>query len=156
MQGLEGKVAIVTGAARYRGIGRAIAMRLAEDGADIVAVGSPRAPEDFPESERAINWLGVTSVAAVPLVVFLIVFVLCHLGTERAALAASVRHPLIAVALALSLLTILWHMQLGMRVVIEDYVHGAMRLPCLLANSFFTVALGAVALYAILSLSLGA
>ena len=40
--GLEGKVAIVIGAARHRGIGRAIAVRLAEDGANVVAVGSPR------------------------------------------------------------------------------------------------------------------
>jgi 3-oxoacyl-[acyl-carrier protein] reductase/meso-butanediol dehydrogenase/(S,S)-butanediol dehydrogenase/diacetyl reductase len=64
MQGLEGKVAIVTGAARYRGIGRAIALRLAEEGADVVAVGSPRAPEDFPEHERQQGWRGVATVAA--------------------------------------------------------------------------------------------
>jgi 3-oxoacyl-[acyl-carrier protein] reductase/meso-butanediol dehydrogenase/(S,S)-butanediol dehydrogenase/diacetyl reductase len=37
-------------------------MRLAEDGAHIVAVGSPRAPEDFPEDERAHGWRGVASV----------------------------------------------------------------------------------------------
>jgi succinate dehydrogenase / fumarate reductase, membrane anchor subunit len=102
-------------------------------------------------------WLErVTSIAAVPLVVFLIIFILCHLGADRTALVASVKHPLIAIGLALSLVTILWHMQLGMRVIIEDYVHGAMRIPCLLANSFFTIALGAIALYAILALSFGA
>lgn len=61
--GLEGKVAIVTGAARHRGIGRAIAVRLAEDGADVVAVGSPRPPESFPEAERAIGWKGAAGVA---------------------------------------------------------------------------------------------
>ncbi|HET6615986.1 MAG TPA: SDR family NAD(P)-dependent oxidoreductase [Dehalococcoidia bacterium] len=60
--GLEGKVAIVTGAARHRGIGRAIAMRLADDGAHIVAVGSSRAAEDFPEDEKSIGWRGVHSV----------------------------------------------------------------------------------------------
>jgi succinate dehydrogenase / fumarate reductase, membrane anchor subunit len=102
-------------------------------------------------------WLErVTSVAAVPLTIFLVVFILYHLGADRATLVASVKHPLIAVGLALSLVTILWHMQLGMRVIIEDYVHGATRVPCLLANSFFTIALGAVALYAILALSFGA
>ena len=102
-------------------------------------------------------WLErVTSLAAVPLVVFLIVFVLWHLSADHATLAANVRHPLIAIALALSLATILWHMQLGMRVVIEDYVHGAMRIPCLLGNSFFTIVLGAVGLYAVLALSFGA
>ncbi|MGE0004558.1 MAG: succinate dehydrogenase, hydrophobic membrane anchor protein [Parvibaculaceae bacterium] len=102
-------------------------------------------------------WLQrVTSVAAVPLVVFLIVFILWHLGADRPALAASVRHPLIAIGLALSLLTVLWHMQLGMQVIIEDYVHGAMRVLCLLANSFFTIVLGAAGLYAVLALSFGA
>ena len=34
---LEGKVAIVTGCGRERGIGRAIAVRLAHEGANIVA-----------------------------------------------------------------------------------------------------------------------
>ena len=33
---LEGKVAVVTGAGRKGGIGRAIALRLAEDGAHVV------------------------------------------------------------------------------------------------------------------------
>jgi len=61
--GLEGKVAIVTGAARYRGIGRAIAVRLADDGADVVAVGSPRPAEDFPDDEKRAGWRGVASVA---------------------------------------------------------------------------------------------
>ena len=102
-------------------------------------------------------WLErVTSIAAVPLVIFLVVFILYHLGADRAAVMASVRHPLIAFGLALSVLTVLWHMQLGMQVIIEDYVQGAARVLCLLANSFFTFVLGAVALYAILALSLGA
>jgi succinate dehydrogenase / fumarate reductase membrane anchor subunit len=102
-------------------------------------------------------WLQrVTSIAAGPLVTFLIIFILCHLGADRATLMASVKHPLIAISLALSVLTILWHMQLGMQVVIEDYVHGTMRVFWLLANSFFTILLGAIGLYAILALSLGA
>jgi 3-oxoacyl-[acyl-carrier protein] reductase/meso-butanediol dehydrogenase/(S,S)-butanediol dehydrogenase/diacetyl reductase len=62
MADLHGKVALVTGAARQRGIGRGIALRLARDGADVVAVGSPRAPEAYPEHERAAGWRGVRSV----------------------------------------------------------------------------------------------
>jgi succinate dehydrogenase / fumarate reductase membrane anchor subunit len=102
-------------------------------------------------------WLQrVTAIANIPLVIFLIVFIIWHLGADRAALMASVKHPLIAIALAMSFLSILWHMRLGMQIIIEDYVHGSWRIVCLLGNVFFTVALGIAALYAILSLSFGA
>jgi NAD(P)-dependent dehydrogenase (short-subunit alcohol dehydrogenase family) len=61
--GLTGKVALITGAARYRGIGRAIALRLADDGADIVVCGRPRAPTSFPAHEQEMGWQGVGSLA---------------------------------------------------------------------------------------------
>jgi succinate dehydrogenase membrane anchor subunit len=102
-------------------------------------------------------WLQrVTAIANIPLVIFLVIFVLAHLGAERATLMQSVKHPLIAIALAMSFLSILWHMRLGMQVIIEDYVHGGWRVFCLIGNVFYTVALGIAALYAILSLSFGA
>ena len=62
-QELSGKVALITGAARHRGIGRAIALRLAEDGADIVICGRPRLPESYPAHEQEIGWRGVDSLA---------------------------------------------------------------------------------------------
>jgi NAD(P)-dependent dehydrogenase (short-subunit alcohol dehydrogenase family) len=60
---LAEKVAIVTGAGRLRGIGRAIALRLAEDGADVVVSALPRPPATMPEHEREAGWRGVRSVA---------------------------------------------------------------------------------------------
>jgi 3-oxoacyl-[acyl-carrier protein] reductase/meso-butanediol dehydrogenase/(S,S)-butanediol dehydrogenase/diacetyl reductase len=62
-EGLNGKVALVTGAARYRGIGRAIALRLADDGADIVISGRPRSPDSLPQHEQDMDWLGTESLA---------------------------------------------------------------------------------------------
>ncbi len=60
---LDGKVAVVTGAARYRGIGRAIALRLAADGADVVGTGLARDPSEIPAHERERGWRGVASLA---------------------------------------------------------------------------------------------
>ncbi len=63
MADLTGKVALISGAARHRGLGRAMALRLAEDGADIVITGRKRAPEDRPDNEKDIDWQGVSSLA---------------------------------------------------------------------------------------------
>ena len=63
MADLTGKVALVSGAARYRGLGRAMALRLAQDGADLVVTGRRRSPEALPENEREMGWTGVASLA---------------------------------------------------------------------------------------------
>ena len=60
---LDGKVAIVTGAGRMRGIGRAIALRLAEEGAAVVVTAVARPAESLPQHEREAGWSGVASVA---------------------------------------------------------------------------------------------
>jgi len=60
---LAGKVAIVTGAGRQRGIGRHIALALARHGADVVVTGSGRKPEAMPADEREAGWKDAESVA---------------------------------------------------------------------------------------------
>ncbi len=98
----------------------------------------------------------VTAIANVPLVTFTMWFLIAHLGATRAEVVASVANPFVALLLVLTFVSVLWHMRLGMQVVIEDYVHGhALKLASLLANTFFTVALGAAAVYAILRMNFG-
>jgi 3-oxoacyl-[acyl-carrier protein] reductase len=60
---LDGKVAIVTGAGRLRGIGRATAVALADLGADVAVTGTGRDPAFYPEDERKIGWKDVESTA---------------------------------------------------------------------------------------------
>lgn len=59
---LDGMVALVTGAGRKRGIGRAIAVRLAEDGADVAVTAIAREPSELPEHEQKEGWTGAASV----------------------------------------------------------------------------------------------
>jgi len=63
LSGLDGRVAVVTGAGRMRSIGRAIAVELARAGCDIVVTGTGRSPERYPAEERAAGWRDVESVA---------------------------------------------------------------------------------------------
>jgi succinate dehydrogenase / fumarate reductase membrane anchor subunit len=102
-------------------------------------------------------WLQrVTAISNIPLVIFLVIFVIRHLGASRAEIVASIANPFVAILLALTFVSVLWHMRLGLQVVIEDYVHGHVaKFAALLANSFVTVLLGVAALYAILKMSFG-
>ncbi len=61
---LSGKIAIITGASRQRGIGRACALTLAGLGADVVVTGTSRSPDTFSNDEKATGWCGAESVAA--------------------------------------------------------------------------------------------
>ncbi len=63
LTGLEGKVAVVTGAGRMRGIGRAIAVALARAGCDVVVTGTGRDPASYPAAEQEAGWRDIDSVA---------------------------------------------------------------------------------------------
>jgi 3-oxoacyl-[acyl-carrier protein] reductase len=63
LTGLEGKVAVVTGAGRMRSIGRPIAVELARAGCDVVLTGTGRPPERYPDDEQAAGWRDIESVA---------------------------------------------------------------------------------------------
>jgi 3-oxoacyl-[acyl-carrier protein] reductase len=63
LEGLDGKVAVVTGAGRMRSIGRPIAVELARAGCDVVLTGTGRPPARYPDDEQAAGWRDIDSVA---------------------------------------------------------------------------------------------
>lgn len=62
MYDLNGKVAIVTGAGGRNGIGRAIATRLAREGADVVVTDIPASVTAIRAEDQADGWEGLPSV----------------------------------------------------------------------------------------------
>jgi succinate dehydrogenase / fumarate reductase, membrane anchor subunit len=98
----------------------------------------------------------LTAAANVPLVVFLIWFVISHLSATRPEIVTAVKNPFVAVAMLLALISITWHMRLGLQVVIEDYVHSEGRKVLLLSlNMLFVYALTAVGAFSILKMGFG-
>ncbi|MGY1812068.1 SDR family NAD(P)-dependent oxidoreductase [Blastococcus sp. SYSU D00820] len=63
LTGLDGRVAVVTGAGRMRSIGRALAVEFARAGCDVVLTGTGRDPSRYPDDEKAAGWRDIDSVA---------------------------------------------------------------------------------------------
>jgi succinate dehydrogenase / fumarate reductase membrane anchor subunit len=65
--------------------------------------------------------------------------------------------PLNAVGIILFLIAVLYHMSIGMQVIVEDYVHSPFSKALLLvANTLLAFALGAGAIFALLHVNFGA
>ena len=98
----------------------------------------------------------LTSVANVPLTIAAIVIVLGLLGRNHAAVVQILGSTLVAITMLLFIISSVYHMWLGMQVVVEDYVHDEVwKLVVLIANTFFSFTVGLAAVFAILKLSFG-
>ena len=99
----------------------------------------------------------VTAVVNIPLTVIFLIVVISLMGADHATVAARLGHPIIAILMLAFILSITWHMRLGMQVIIEDYVHGeGVKIACLLGNTFFTAGIAIASIYAVLKLGFGA
>ena len=98
----------------------------------------------------------LTAVAMIILVVPMIVVVMMLLGRNQAGAAQILGSPLIAIIMLLFITASIWHMKIGMQVVIEDYIHDEkLKLVSIMANNFFSITVALAAAYAIFKLSSG-
>jgi succinate dehydrogenase / fumarate reductase, membrane anchor subunit len=97
----------------------------------------------------------LTAVANVPLVIFLILSIVTHIGADYADIKAYLAQPLVAVLLLALVISAAIHMRIGLKEIIEDYVHGGLKVVAILLATFFAVGVGLASAVAITKISLG-
>lgn len=98
----------------------------------------------------------VTAVALVPLVLWFVVAMLSLSHADYEIALHWIARPWNTVLLVILLFSLFYHAQLGMQVVIEDYVHAeGVKLVALLIMKFLMVLLGAAAILAVLRIAFG-
>ena len=105
------------------------------------------------------HWLiqRLTAVALIPLFVWFIVSMLMLMGADHQTVVNWMSSPIVTVLLVLFLGVLFYHSELGLRVVLEDYIpaHGA-RVAALVLSRFFHIFLAAAGILAVLRIAFGA
>jgi succinate dehydrogenase / fumarate reductase, membrane anchor subunit len=98
----------------------------------------------------------LTAIANIPLTIGAILIVISLLSSNHAAVKTTLGLPLVAIVMLLFVISVFYHMRIGMQVIIEDYVHDERaKYALLILNTFYAFAAGFAAVYAILKLSFG-
>lgn len=96
----------------------------------------------------------VTAVILLPLTIWFVWAVASHVGQSYAGAILFLRNPFNAALMLTFVVTGLYHMMLGIRVVVEDYVHNEFcKLALLVALNFVTLLVGATVVLAVVRIA---
>lgn len=108
------------------------------------------------EGTRHFWWQRVTALALVPLVLWFVVSLIAYTGADYATVTQWVQSPFVTILLLLLIIAVFFHTQLGVQVVIEDYVHSEwLKLTALIALKFVLLILGLASAVAVLRVAFG-
>ena len=101
-------------------------------------------------------WLQrLTSIALVPLAIWFVVSLLSLPSFEHVTVVNWMAQTSTALLLILFILVATWHSQLGVRVVVEDYVHGGSKTLTLVLITFIHAVVAAAGIFAVLKVAFG-
>lgn len=96
----------------------------------------------------------VTAVANLVLGLFLVWLIASLAGADYATVKSTLANPIVALLLAMLIVSATIHMRLGMQVIIEDYItRDSTKIVLLLLNNFFAILVASASVWAILKLS---
>lgn len=98
----------------------------------------------------------VTAVANIPLVIFLVLSIVSHIGSSYAQVKAYLAQPVVAVLMLALIFSAAIHMRIGLREIIEDYVHAkGFKVVSFMLATFFAAGVSIACTLAILKITLG-
>jgi len=106
--------------------------------------------------EGVAHWWAqrVTAVALIPLILWFVAALVALTGADRSTVVAWLQEPFPAIVTVLLLIAGIYHMSLGVQVVIEDYVHGeAMKISAIVLNKLVAFAIAAAGIFAVLRIA---
>ena len=96
----------------------------------------------------------VTAVALIPLTLWFVASLIAFAGSDYATFILWLRAPFVTVLMVLLLIALFHHMSLGLRVLIEDYVHSDWaRISAVVATQLTCYALASAGIFAALRIS---
>ena len=96
----------------------------------------------------------LTAIALIPLLLWFVASVVTLVGAELIIVREWISSPVNSVLLLTLIVAVFHHAQLGLQVVIEDYVHtGWLRLASVIAVKFAAFGLSATSLFAVLKIA---
>lgn len=99
----------------------------------------------------------VTALANIPLILFLILSLVTHIGADYATVHDYLARPAVAILMLCLVISAALHMRVGLGEIVGDYLHqDALKLIALMLATFFAWGVGLACALAILKISFGA